>query len=143
MDAPTRRLAQYHRPLNATRPCQSWHCDGNVGRSAWYVLSHASREAITMIGPESALRRTGCELSRPDCCTSCLDAATPVRIFINVPLTLPSRCTTLCNPCVHSLHVFALGRSLQPRAAASIDIQQGTQFWADVPVSLDRCLLVH
>ena len=146
MDAPTRRLAQYHGTLNPTRPCQSWHCDGNVGRSAWYVRSHASREAIAMIAPESALRRRGCELLRQDCCTRCLvDAAAPlVHIFINVPLTL-----TLPFALHHLLQpVRAPSARLRPwqetAATSSSSIsQQGTHHWADVPVSLDHSRQVH
>jgi hypothetical protein len=98
MDAPTRRLAQYHKTLNPSRPCQSWRIVRNLGRDDVVCAQPQAKWQSRA----SALRRTGCKLSRQDCCTCCLHASTLVHIFIDLPLTLPSRCTTSCNSCVHS-----------------------------------------
>ena len=56
------------------------------------------------------------------CCNACPHPhQRAIDPLLRVARPSATRACPVCNLCVHRLHVFALGRRLQPRAAASID----------------------
>ena len=104
MDAPTRPLAQYHRTLNPARPCQSWLLTGDLVETMWYVLSHPSQMAITMVRveEETAVLSRKLAPSPSPCFNACLHLHTraidpPFRV---APPPATSACTQFdsCTP---------------------------------------------